>query len=71
MSLRKYGLSPKAVVEERDLKRLVVPTFLHIDLDHALNNASSLLQTGTERERRVGTERFILDVAVLIVLSNG
>ncbi len=28
------------------VRRLVVPTFLHIDLTHALNNASNLVETG-------------------------
>ena len=28
------------------VRRLVVPTFLHIDLTHAFNNASNLVETG-------------------------
>ncbi|MBM4283050.1 MAG: rhomboid family intramembrane serine protease [Deltaproteobacteria bacterium] len=62
--LLELGGNAPALVRRGEWWRLVTAGFLHVNLTHALMNATALLSFGVTLERTIGAHRFLL-VAVL------
>ena len=71
LQLLQVCLNPAAIVQgRRTLARLLLSGFLHGDDIHLYYNMVSLLWKGAQLERRMGTQRFIVMVAFLLVSSH-
>lgn len=66
LSLHTLALDPAAVVQRRELWRLLSSATVHVDLAHLLLNVSSLLVVGPPLERTLGSTLF---VALLIFFA--
>jgi rhomboid domain-containing protein 1 len=70
-SLREVCLNPVAIIRgNRTLTRLLLSGFLHGDDMHLYYNMASLLWKGANLEQRMGTQRFVVMVAFLLVSSH-
>lgn len=70
-SLSEVCLQPYLILKNKDLKRLFLSAFYHMDESHLVYNMISLLWKGVQLERRMGSTEFASMVAVLLGLSHG
>jgi len=70
-SLGEVCLNPYLVLKNKDLKRLFLSAFYHLDESHLVYNMLSLLWKGVQLEGMMGSTEFASMVAVLLGLSHG
>lgn len=58
-------------LQNRDLKRLFLSAFYHVDESHLMYNILSLLWKGVQLERMMGSTKYATMVAMLLGLSHG
>nr|AIY60752.1 rhomboid protein Ginbi_RBL14 [Ginkgo biloba] len=69
--LSEVCLNPYLVLKDRDVKRLFLSAFYHVDESHLVYNMLSLLWKGVQLERMMGSTEFASMVALLLGLSHG
>lgn len=69
-TLSEVCLNPHFVIKDRDLKRLMLSAFYHVDEMHLMYNMTSLMWKGVQLEDTMGSQRFAKMVAVLLGLSH-
>uniref|UniRef100_A0A0D6R7I5 RanBP2-type domain-containing protein n=1 Tax=Araucaria cunninghamii TaxID=56994 RepID=A0A0D6R7I5_ARACU len=70
-TLSEVCLNPYLVFKNKDVKRLFVSAFYHVDESHLVYNMLSLLWKGVQLETMMGSTEFASMVAVLLGLSHG
>eukprot|EP01018_Ginkgo_biloba_P008479 Gb_38761 [translate_table: standard] len=65
------GALPGTMHMDRDVKRLFLSAFYHVDESHLVYNMLSLLWKGVQLERMMGSTEFASMVALLLGLSHG
>ncbi|KAL3141083.1 hypothetical protein ABBQ38_003439 [Trebouxia sp. C0009 RCD-2024] len=66
----KFGLCPAVVWEQRQWYRLLTTAFLHVDIDHALSNATSLVISANYLEGSLRRSHFVALTASLGLTSH-
>ncbi|KAH9319909.1 hypothetical protein KI387_021678, partial [Taxus chinensis] len=70
-SLSEVCLNPHLVIKNRDVKRLFLSAFYHVDESHLVYNMLSLLWKGVQLERMMGSTKFASLVVMLLGMSHG
>mmetsp|Transcript_27894 Transcript_27894/g.38556 ORF Transcript_27894/g.38556 Transcript_27894/m.38556 type:complete len:373 (+) Transcript_27894:63-1181(+) len=63
-------LNPVAVIERREIYRLLSSAFVHLDEYHLVINMTSLLLNGYNLEHRLGTLQFLQTTLLLLILTH-